>query len=411
MAPASTGGVHPLRSESRPDRPLTSQELMKAMVDAARGGPRTEDPILARPDIAALPPYRPKPSYHEVAADLGLDLDALLQLSANENPLGASPVALRRAQESLSTLHRFPDSHAGELRRALARRFAVGADWIALGNGSNELIELLVRSFVGSGQTVVGAWPSYVLYRLVTLAAGRQMLLAPLRQDHYDLGALAALVDQRTKIVFLANPNNPTGTYIPRRQLSAFLSRIPKEVIVVLDEAYYGYVDAADFPDGLSFVRSRPRLVVLRTFSKIYGLAGLRIGFGIMSPDMVQTIDTVRHLYNVNAVAQAAALGALEDESHLLASRKAARVGVKQLTEGLHALGLRVVPSQTNFVMVHFPVPAQPIVERLRLCGVLVRDLSGYQLPKAIRLSCGTPEENARLLGRMATLAPMWAGS
>lgn len=397
------------RSDAHAQRPLTSQELMKAMVDAAHGGPQREDPILARPDIAALPPYQPKPSYLDVARDLGLELSELLQLSANENPLGASPHAIARAQATLTQTHRFPDSHAGLLRRALARRFAVGADWIAVGNGSNELIELLVRAFVGPGQTVVGAWPSYVLYRLVTLAAGRQMLLAPLRQDRYDLAGLAALVDQRTKIVFIANPNNPTGTYVPRRQLSSFLTRIPKEVIVVLDEAYYGYVEAGDFPDGLSFVRSRPRLVVLRTFSKAYGLAGLRIGYGIMSPDMVRTIDTVRHLYNVNAVAQAAALGALEDEGHLLASQRAAREGVAQLTEGLERLGLEVTPSQANFVMVRFPVPAGPIVARLRMQGALVRDLSGYELPEAIRLSCGRPADNDRLLKMLAELRPMWS--
>lgn len=394
---------------SLPRPSLTPQQLVKAMVDAAHGGHGHEDPILAHPDIAALPPYQPRPSWKEWAADLGIPASELLHLSANENPLGSSPLALKAAHQALSEAHRFPDSHGGELRRALARRFGVGADWIALGNGSNELIELLVRAFVGPGQTVVGAWPSYVLYRLVTLAAGRQMLLAPLRQDRIDLAAMAALVDPRTKLVFIPNPNNPTGTYVPRRQLSAFLSRIPKEVIVVLDEAYDGYVTAPDFPDGLSFIRSRPRLVVLRTFSKVYGLAGLRVGYGIMSPDMVRTLDTVRHLYNVNLVAQAAALGALKDDAHVAKSQSLAREGRAQLSEGLTPLGIEVLPSQANFVMLRFKQPAAPVVERLRMKGCLVRDLSGYQLPNAIRLTAGSHAQNAKVIALLTEMRDLFA--
>jgi histidinol-phosphate aminotransferase len=245
---------------------------------------------------------------------------------------------------------------------------------------------------------VVTSWPSFVVYRLVTQAAGRECLIAPLRDDRFDLTAMAALVDRRTKLVFIANPNNPTGTYVPRRQLAAFLDRIPRSVIVVLDEAYHEYATAEDYPDGMRDFRGRPRLVVLRTFSKIYGMAALRVGYGVMDPSLVHYMDCVRQPYNVNMVGQAAALAALSDEEHVKKSVRMVRDGKAELKKGIEAMGLATIPTEANFMVVRFSRPAAPIAQALLAKGVLVRDMRGYDMPDTIRLTIGTRAMNLKVL-------------
>ncbi|MCA9555204.1 MAG: histidinol-phosphate transaminase [Myxococcales bacterium] len=345
-----------------------------------------------------MAPYSPGRPWRQVARELGLAEADLLQLAANENALGPSARAVAAAANALRDAHLYPDGGFSALRAALAARHGVTPQHIAVGNGSNEIIELLVRTFLGPGQTMVTSWPSFVVYRLAVQAAGREALIAPLRNDRYDLAAMAALVDSRTQLVFIANPNNPTGTYVPRRELAAFLDRIPRQVIVVVDEAYAEFADAPDYPDAIRDFGHHPRLVVLRTFSKIYGLAGLRVGYGIMDPALVHYLDCVRQPYNVNGPGQAAALAALEDETHLRASQRLAREGKAQLTEGLARLGLSVVPSQTNFLVVRLGREASPVVDRLRAAGVLVRDMRGYDMPDTIRVTVGTRAQNMTVL-------------
>ena len=376
----------------------------RAVAEAARtewGGT-----TLVGPEVAGLPPFSAgSPFWADLVATHG---DSALLMNANENPLGPSPQALEAMQDALSDVHRFPDPEARSLKDALAAHHRVNRASVIVGHGANELIERLVRTFVGPGETVVSAWPSYAVYRLVTHAAGRQMLLAPLRDDRYDLGALAGLVDLRTKLVFIANPNNPSGTYVPHRALLAFLDRIPRSVIVVLDEAYAEYVDAPDFPDSLSLLRSRPRLAVLRTFSKAYGLAGLRIGYGIMDPELVPYLDRVRQAHNVSGMAQTAALAALGDHAHVATSRRIVREGTKRLSDGLRSLGLEPIPSQTNFVTVRLPRRAQDVCEALRDRAVFVRRLVGYNEPQTLRITVGKPADNSALLDRLDELRHLW---
>lgn len=359
---------------------------------------------LVSPEIAAMAPYNEGVSWQEVAAEIGVDVDELARLASNENPLGPSALAVEAGHAALLGANRYPDGDARALKKALAERHGVTTDHIVLGNGTNELIELLVRTFLGSSQTMVTAWPSFVVYRLVVQAAGHEALVAPLRNERYDLSAMAALIDSRTQLVFIANPNNPTGTYVPRRLLAAFLERIPRSVIVVLDEAYAEFADAVDYPDGVKDFGHHPRLVVLRTFSKAFGLAGLRVGYGVMDPTLVHFIDAVRQPYNVSAVAQAAALAALGDHAHLRASQRLVWEGKAQLTEGFKRLRLDVVASQTNFLVVKLGFAAAPVVADLRAQGVLVRDLATYGMPQALRITVGTKAQNMQLLEHLGPI-------
>lgn len=387
---------------------MTEAEAARAIAEAARSLAGVAASTLVSVDIASMTPYAPGRPWRALAAELGVPESDLCLLAANENVIGPSQLGIAAARAALEEVNLYPDGGATALRAALAERHGVTPDHIAVGNGSNEIIELLVRTFVGPGETVVTAWPSFVVYRLVTQAAGREILIAPLRDDRYDLSALAALVDQRTKLVFIANPNNPTGTYVPRRHLAAFLDRIPRSVIVVLDEAYHEYVTAEDYPDGTRDFKAHPRLVVLRTFSKIFGLAGLRIGYGVMDPLLVRFIDCVRQPYNTSSVAQAAALGALGDEEHVRVSQRLVRDGMVLLTDKFRGLGLEVVPSQANFLLVKLGRPAAPLVAAMRQRGVLVRDMRGYDLPDTIRLTVGTRAQNlvvAELVEELLTSA------
>ena len=384
------------------DVPVATAE--RAVAEAARtewGGT-----TLVGPEVAALPPFASaSPYWADLVETHGT---SALLMSANENPLGPSPEVQAAMQAALSDLHRFPDPRASRLRKALARHHDVDEETVVVGHGANELIERLVRTFVGPGETVVSGWPSYGVYRLVAHAAGREMLLAPLRDGRYDLGGLAALVDQRTKLVFIANPNNPTGTYVSHRSLAVFLERIPRSVIVVLDEAYAEFADAPDYPDSIRFSSLRPRFVVLRTFSKAYGLAGLRVGYGVMDPDLVRYLDRVRQAHNVSSLAQVGAIAALADQAHVQASRRLVRQGVQRLAKGLSDLGLVPWPSQTNFVAVKIPRQAELVVERLAEQGAYVRRLVGYEMPDTVRITVGKPTDNERVLSLLDDLRHLW---
>lgn len=367
--------------------------------------------------IASLSPYVPGPPLEVVAERLGISVEEVLPLHANENLLGPSSAAQEAAIAAIRRGHLYPDGGGTALRTAIGQRHGVSAEHVVLGSGSNELIDLLIRTFVGEGETIVTAWPSFAVYRLAAQAAGREVLEAPLRQHRYDLPALAALMDRRTKMVFVANPNNPTGTYVPRKSIAAFLRRIPESVIVVLDEAYAEYALPEDYPDGVRCFLHRPRTVVLRTFSKAFGLAALRIGYGIMEPTLAQYLDRVRQPYNVSQVSQAAALGALSDMEHVRASQRMARDSLEYLGQSMAALELAVVDSVANFIMVRVDAltpgeegAAAAVSQKLLAKGILVRDMTSYGMPEWIRVTAAPRPMMERLVQAIEEMAASAAG-
>ncbi|HJL43976.1 MAG TPA: histidinol-phosphate transaminase [Myxococcales bacterium LLY-WYZ-16_1] len=374
---------------------------MNRRTGAPQGLSEALDSTLVGPGVSALAPHPRGRTWEEVTAQLDLPPHQVVLLRSNQNPLGASPMAVEAAGRALEHAHRYSDPWAVNLTRRLAERHDVPEDHIVVGNGSNELVDLLVRTFVQPGETVVCAWPSYVVYRLAAQAMNREGLVAPLRSDRIDLATLAGLVDRRTKLVFLANPNNPTGTYVRRRELLAFLDRIPPHVIVVLDEAYFEYATAPDFPDGIDALRSRPRVVVLRTFSKIFGLAGLRIGYGVMDPTLAHYLHATRAPFNVNAVAQAAARAALDDVDHVERSQRLVHSEMPAWIRSLSGLGLQPLPSQGNFLCVRCPFDVQPLVEALGAQGLWLGALHGYDLPDCFRTVVSTSAVRTRLIGAL----------
>lgn len=353
---------------------------------------------LVTPTIESLVPYEGGKPLEELTRELGIR-DAV-KLASNENPLGPSPRALEAMQGLLAAVHFYPDGAAYRLREKLAAVHGVAMEEVIQGNGSNELLDLFVRTFARPEDHVVFADPAFVVYRIASLASGVPFTAVPLRDRVHDLEAMAAAVTNRTRLVFVANPNNPTGTYVGRDAVAEFLSKLPPEVIVVMDEAYIEYADAPDFPDSMKLRHLRERLFVVRTFSKIYGLAGLRVGYAVGPRNLVDYVNRVRAPFNVSALAQAAAIAALDDQEHLERSRELNRRERARLTAELARLGADVAPSQANFVLADFGRPARPLYEALLRKGVIVRPFGN--LPSSLRITVGTPTENDRLLAALA---------
>jgi histidinol-phosphate aminotransferase len=353
---------------------------------------------LVPPYVASLQPYIPGKPIEEVEREYGVT--GVAKLASNENPLGPSPRAAEAARAAVSQVNLYPDGSAFTLHNALAAHYQVSPDEIFVGNGSNELIELLVRTFVLDGEEVLASAQSFVAYKLAANAHGRTLVEAPMRSRfHYDLDALKKLLGRKTKVVFLANPDNPTGTWFSEKDLLPFLDAAPKDTLVVLDEAYAEYVDAPGYQDSLALRKKYPNLVVLRTFSKVYGLAGLRVGYGLARPDLVEYLDRVRAPFNVNHVAQAAAAAALGDAEHVAKSRALVLEQRPALAAGLVELGAAVVPSQGNFVLAEFPNrPAKALFEDLLREGVVVRPMHGYGFANAQRITVGLASENEKCL-------------
>jgi histidinol-phosphate aminotransferase len=351
---------------------------------------------LASPYLAGLIPYVPGKPIEEVERELGIS-DSV-KVASNENPLGPSPKAVRALQAALGGVHRYPDGSGHVLRHALARHWGVSPDQVVLGNGSNELLELVGRCFLSPGDEVVYAAQSFVVYDMVAQFTGASKRVVPLKDYAHDLDAMRAAVGARTKLVFLANPNNPTGTAVSARRLEAFLTALPDETVAVLDEAYYEYMPAEQRPDALRLVHAGRPVLVLRTFSKVYGLAGLRLGYGIGPEPLVALLNRLRAPFNTNSLAQAAAIAALDDVEHVGRSLAVNAAGLKQLTQECEALGLRVAPSAANFVLVDLGRPAGPVTAALLQRGVIVRPVANYGYPNHLRITVGTPAENERCL-------------
>ncbi len=368
-------------------------------------------PLPALAYVRAISPYQPGKPIEELARELGMPAGDIVKLASNENPAGMPDSARRAAVAALADVGRYPDGSAFTLKALLARHLDVPPDWLTIGNGSNDILELAAAALLAPGCSCVYAQYSFGAYALATQARGARAIVVDALDYGHDLPRMAAALAPDTRLVYLANPNNPTGTFVPGAALLAFLERVPADVVVVLDEAYNEYLPPELRYDAIAWVRRFPNLLVSRTFSKAYGLAGLRVGYGVAQADLSGLLNRVRLPFNVTSVAQAAAGAALQDAAFVRASYERNRAGLAALSAALGDLGLQIIPSYANFVLVRVG-PAQQVYEQLLARGVIVRPVAGYGLPQWLRISVGLPAENARLLAALpAALAASGAAA
>ena len=354
--------------------------------------------------VRAIAPYQGGKPISEVAREFGLDEASIVKLASNENPLGLPESAKQALMRALSELARYPDSNGFDLKGAISKKFGVPTDWITLGNGSNDILELAARSLVTAGQSVVYAEYSFAVYPLATQAVGARHIVVPAKNFGHDLEAMRAAITSDTRLVFVANPNNPTGSFIAGDKVRAFIASVPESVVVVLDEAYTEYLSAEHRYDSLGWVKEFPNLIVSRSFSKAYGLAGLRVGFGIAQPALTDLMNRLRQPFNVNSLAQAAAIAALNDEAYLSKSAKINAEGYQQLTSAFDQMGIEYLPSFGNFVLFRAG-PEDDAGARVNFAllkkGIIVRPVGNYGLPQWLRVSIGLREENAAFLAAL----------
>ena len=351
---------------------------------------------LVIPSIEKLAPYEAGKPLETLERELGIK--NAIKLASNENPLGPSPRALEAMAQAMHDVHRYPDAAAWALREKIAVRLGVTMAEVIHGSGSSEILDLALRTFVGPGQHVVFGEPSFVMYRALCLAAGAEFTAVPLRELTHDLDAMAGAVRPETRLMFIANPNNPTGTYVGQAALERLLKTVHPEVTIVLDEAYIEYANASDFPDSLKLRGLRERLIIARTFSKIYGLAAQRVGYGVGPHTMLDYMNRVRPPFNIGTLGQVAALAALGDSEHVEKSQSVNQRERERLTKELTKLGFAVAPSQANFVLVDFARPARALYDALLRRGVIVRPVPS---PTALRITVGLPAENDRFLSAL----------
>lgn len=350
--------------------------------------------------IHQIEPYRPGKPVEEVERELGI---RAIKLASNENPLGPSPLAVQAVQRELGGVNRYPDGGSYYLREKLAARHNLPMEQVFVGLGSSEVIDLLARALLQPGLEGLTAARSYPPYSISIAAAGARLVTGALDGYAYDLQAMAAAITPRTRVIFLANPNNPTGTYFTAKEFADFLACVPEDVLVVLDEAYCDYVEDAEYPQSVELLRSgRPNLVVLRTFSKVYGLAGLRVGYGLGPADLWAELNKLKTPFNTASVGQAAAIAAMDDTEHVQRSVASNRAGREQIAKGLAAQGVQCVPSATNFVFIEVGGDGDAFAARLLHEGVIVRPMRWMGFPEAIRVSVGTREENSQFLDAFA---------
>ncbi|MFZ5482691.1 MAG: histidinol-phosphate transaminase [Pseudomonadota bacterium] len=347
--------------------------------------------------IRAIAPYQPGKPISELAREMGLDPAAIVKLASNENPLGVSPRARAVLAAGIDDLALYPDGNGFALKSAIANKLGVGLDQIVLGNGSNDVLEMAARAFLAPGVSAVYAEHAFAVYPLAVLASGATGLIAPARDYGHDLDALRAAIRPDTRMVFIANPNNPTGTLLAADALYAFLKTVPSDVAVVLDEAYVEFLDPAVRAPSVAWLAAFPNLIVTRTFSKAYGLAGLRVGYALAQPDVADLLNRVRQPFNVNSLALSAAVAALDDAEFLAESKRINDAGMAQLTAGFAAMGLSWIPSAGNFVCVRVG-EAGTVFQALLRKGVIVRPVANYGLPEYLRVSIGLAWQNDRLL-------------
>jgi len=357
---------------------------------------------LAIPAVTSLSPYQPGKPIDELERELGLQ--NIIKLASNENPLGPSTKVQEAVNAAIEETALYPDGNGFHLKQALSEKLGVSTETITLGNGSNDVLDLVARVFLNAGREAVYSEYAFIVYSIATQSVGATARVATaLSQDSeqpygHDLAAMAALVNEKTSVVFIANPNNPTGTWLKKDQLKAFLDGMPKHVIVVLDEAYGEYITESDYPNALAWLASYPNLIITRTFSKAYGLAGLRVGYSISHPDIADLLNRVRMPFNVNSLGLVAAHAALSDEAYIAESCRLNKQGLQQLSAGFEALGLSYIPSVGNFISVDMGQEAMPIYDALLHEGIIVRPIAGYNMPNFLRVSVGLADQNTALL-------------
>jgi histidinol-phosphate aminotransferase len=348
--------------------------------------------------VRKISPYVPGKPITELAREMGLPVDSIVKLASNENPLGMSPKARAAVEKAIAGIERYPDQF--ELIAALSDRLGVSQNQIVLGNGSNDVLDLAARVFLAPGRSSVFSQHAFAVYPLATLSTGAECIVAPAKHYGHDLAAMQVAIRSDTRLVWIANPNNPTGNFLPYPEIRAFLQSIPEDVAVVLDEAYNEYLPPAERDDTVAWLKEFPNLIITRTFSKIYGLAGLRVGFAVASPELADLMNRVRQPFNVNNLAIAAACAALDDHLFIAESYQLNRHGMEQIVAGLKRLGLEHIPSHGNFVT--FAVSdGAAINQKLLKQGVIVRPIGGYGLPNHLRVTIGLETENARFLAAL----------
>jgi len=348
------------------------------------------------PTLKDLPVYQPGRPIEEVARELGLPFDSIIKLASNENPFGPSPMALKAMREAVRKVNLYPDGNAYYLKNKLAEKLGVPTDNLILGNGSNEIIEFIGHAFINPECEVVVSEYCFAIYPIITKMFGGKLVVTKAKNYGHDLKAMLDAITEKTTVVFVANPNNPTGTMVPNDELFNFIEKVPEHTLIALDEAYIEFLDNP--ADTISYVkRGKENLLLMRTFSKIYGLAGLRLGYGIAHKDIVAILEKVRQPFNINLVAQAAGIAALDDVKHIDRTKKNNKEGIKFYEEQLAKLGIEYVPTSANFILVKVG-DGQKVFVELQKLGVIVRPMGGYGLPEWVRITIGTPQENKRCI-------------
>lgn len=351
---------------------------------------------LVKQNICRLKPYSPGKPIEEVEREYGIKDP--VKLASNENPLGPSPKAVDAMKAAVETVALYPDGACFYLKGALAGHWGVDENMLCVGNGSDELIHYIGITFLSGDDEVIQADPSFVRYESAAVLNDCNCIMVPLKDYTHDLDAMADRITDRTRLIFVTNPNNPTGTMVTARELDRFMSRVPERVLVVFDEAYYEYVEREDYPDTLDYVRAGRNAVILRTFSKIYGLAGLRVGYGIARPEIIDCINQVREPFNVNSVAQAGAIASLQDPDQVARTRKVNSEGKKYIYRELEAMGLPYIPTEANFIMFDTKKQCRPLFEELLRRGVILRTGDVFGMPTWFRVTIGIQEENERFI-------------
>jgi len=351
--------------------------------------------MFPRKSILNIKPYTPGKPIEEVKREMGLK--EVIKMASNENPLGPSPKAVDSIKKYLSNINRYPEGGCFYLRQALSKRLKVKPEQLIFGNGSDELIVLCLRAFINEGDEVVVATPTFLIYEIASKIQGAKIKTVPTKYFKYDLKAMKKAVTKDTKLVFISNPDNPNSTYVTKYELEAFLNGLPDGVLVFIDEAYFDFVAEKDYPNGIDYV-SRGNVIVTRSFSKSYGLAGLRIGYGVSSPEIIKYMESVREPFNVNSIAQVGALAALKDKKFLSKTKKLIQKGRKFLYSEFKKLGLRYIPSVTNFVLFEVGSNASEVCRALLKKGIIVRDMKAWGLDTFIRVTAGKDKENKRFI-------------
>lgn len=352
--------------------------------------------IKPKPHIEDLIPYVPGKPVEELERELGVT--GAVKIASNENPLGPSPLALQAMEKALQETHRYPDGDSFYLRHKLSEKIGVKEETLIFGNGSNDVLDIAARTFMYSGDEAIMGEYGFIVYPLATQAAGAKSVISPMPDYKHDLRDMHSRITGKTKIVFIANPNNPTGTMVKRDEVEWFIDNVPEDILVVFDEAYFEYVEDTEYPDTLEYHGSEKSILTIRTFSKIYGLAGIRLGYGVGNEKIVSQMQRVRHPFNVSSIAQAAGVAALDDEEHIARSKEINREGFKYLCSELGKLGIKSEPSYTNFILIDLESDPMPVYNSLLKEGVIVRPVAGYGLKTHLRVTVGLMDENVRFI-------------